>query len=307
MAEPIHLALIHGPLRAEERLLLEACARRGVRCTRMLDQRLQFDLTAPPPPFDVVLGRSVSQQRTLHTLSIFAAWGIPTINPPELLDRCNDKLRTSALLAAAGVPQPRTLIAFSPEEALAAIEQLGYPVVIKPPLGSWGRLLARVHNRQAAETLLRHKVALGGFHHGTFYIQEYVDKPGRDIRAFVIGEETICAIYRESPHWITNTARGGRATNCPVTPELAELCARVARALGGGVLAIDLFEHPERGLLVNEVNATMEFRNSIAPTGVDIPGRIIDYAIAVARGQRAPAGSLDVPRLAAEAAYCQPV
>ena len=111
---------------------------------------------------------------------------------------------------------------------------------------------------------------------------EYVRKPGRDIRAFVVGDETICAIYRRSGHWITNTARGAEASNCDVTPEIAEVCGAVARAVGGGVLAIDLFEDPDRGLLVNEVNATMEFRNSIHTTGVNIPGRIVDYALALA-------------------------
>ncbi len=284
MRHQIRIALVHGPLRAEEQLLLAEFDRRGIPCDRIYDRTVRIELAGPPWPYDLVLGRSISQQRALHIASVCAAWGIATVNPPQVLDICNDKLRTSAALAAAGVPQPRTVIAFSPEEAVAAMEELGYPVVLKPPLGSWGRLLARVNSRSTAEALLRHKVALGGFHHGTFYIQEHVEKPGRDIRAFVVGEETICAIYRTSEHWITNTARGGLASNCPVTPELAELCGRAARAVGGGVLAIDLFEHPERGLLVNEVNATMEFRNSIKPTGVDIPARIVDYALALARG-----------------------
>lgn len=286
MSHNIRIALVHGPLRAEEQLLLAEFDRRGTPCDRIPDRTVRIDLAGPPWPYDVVLCRSVSQQRALHIASVCAAWGIATVNPPQVLDVCNDKLRTSAALAAAGVPQPRAVIALSPEEALAAMEELGYPVVVKPPLGSWGRLLARVNSRAAAEALLRHKVALGGFHHGTFYIQEHVEKPGRDIRAFVVGEETICAIYRTSEHWITNTARGGRASNCPVTPELATLCARAARAVGGGVLAIDVFEHPERGLLVNEVNANTEFRNSIQPTGVNIPARIVDYVLELARGER---------------------
>jgi [lysine-biosynthesis-protein LysW]--L-2-aminoadipate ligase len=285
--ERLRVGVVYGLLRAEERLLIAALEQRGAVVERLLDRQLRLDLSTPPPRYDVVIERSVSQLRGLHVASVFEAWGVPVVNPTRILEICNDKLRTTALLAAAGIPQPRVVVAFSPEEALAAAEQLGYPVVIKPPLGSWGRLLARVHSRRAAEELLRHKRALGGFHHGTIYVQEWVPKPGRDIRAFVVGEETICAIYRTSSHWVTNTARGGRASNCPVTPELAELCGRVARALGGGVLAVDVLEHPERGLLVNEVNATMEFRNSIAPTGVDIPGRVADYVLAVARAGQA--------------------
>jgi [lysine-biosynthesis-protein LysW]--L-2-aminoadipate ligase len=153
---------------------------------------------------------------------------------------------------------------------------------LKPTVGSWGRLLSKVNDRDAAEAILEHKETLGSYHHSIFYIQEYVKKPGRDIRAFQVGPETICAIYRTSPNWITNTARGGSSSNCPITPELADLCTRAARACGGGVVALDLFEDPDRGLLVNEVNYTMEFRNSIAPTNVDIPERMVDFCMKVA-------------------------
>jgi [lysine-biosynthesis-protein LysW]--L-2-aminoadipate ligase len=156
-------------------------------------------------------------------------------------------------------------------------------VVLKPVVGSWGRLLSKINDRDAAETVLEHKDVLGSYQHSIYYIQEYVQKPGRDIRAFVIGNQTICAIYRASGHWITNTARGGQASNCPVTPELNGLCQRAARAVGGGVLAIDVLEDPDRGFLVNEVNHTMEFRNSIHTTGVDIPARVVEYVLAVGR------------------------
>jgi [lysine-biosynthesis-protein LysW]--L-2-aminoadipate ligase len=150
-------------------------------------------------------------------------------------------------------------------------------------VGSWGRLLSKINDRDAAEAILEHKETLGSYHHAIFYIQEYVQKPERDIRAFVVGDETICAIYRDSAHWITNTARGGKSSNCPVTPDLNAICVAAARAVGGGVVAIDVFEDPERGLLINEVNYTMEFRNSIAPTGVNIPGRMVDFCLKVAQ------------------------
>jgi [lysine-biosynthesis-protein LysW]--L-2-aminoadipate ligase len=177
------------------------------------------------------------------------------------------------------------MIAFTPASALDAIEQMGYPVVLKPGVGSWGRLLSKINDREAAETVLEHKQILGSYHHSIYYIQEYVDKPGRDIRAFVVGGETICAIYRDSKHWITNTARGGIASNCPVTPELNDLCVAAADAIGGGVVALDVFEDPDRGLLINEINYTMEFRNSIDTTGVNIPSRVIDYTLSVAKGR----------------------
>jgi [lysine-biosynthesis-protein LysW]--L-2-aminoadipate ligase len=161
---------------------------------------------------------------------------------------------------------------------------MGYPVVLKPAVGSWGRLLSKVNDRDAAESLLEHKTVLGSYHHSIFYIQKYVEKYGRDIRSFVVGDKCIGAIYRESPHWITNTARGGVASNCPVTDEIADLSLRAAKAVGGGVVAMDLFE-TKTGLQVNEVNYTMEFKNSITTTGVDIPKHIVDYVLKVARGE----------------------
>jgi [lysine-biosynthesis-protein LysW]--L-2-aminoadipate ligase len=230
----------------------------------------------------VVLERCIQHSRALYALSVLETWGIPTVNTFEVADVCGNKLLTTMRLIRDGVPSPRTRLAFTPESALAAVEELGYPAVLKPLVGSWGRLISRVNDRDAAESILEHKDVLGTYIHSIYYIQEYVPKPGRDIRAFVVGDETIGAIYRYSDHWITNTARGGKATKCAVTPELNDLCVRAARAVGGGVVAVDVLEAPE-GLLVNEVNYTMEFRNSIDTTGVNIPGRVVDYALGVAK------------------------
>jgi [lysine-biosynthesis-protein LysW]---L-2-aminoadipate ligase len=292
------IAVIHGKLRPEERLIFQEFERRGVEIERIDDRRIQLDLTSAPPRYDAVLGRSVSQQRTSHLLAWFDRWGIPVINSPDALSTCNDKLLTSAAVAEAGLPQPRTRVAFDVDMAMDALDELGYPAVIKPAIGSWGRLLGRVNSRDAARSLLEHKLRLGSFHHGTIYLQEYIEKAGRDIRSFVVGGDTIAAIYRSSDHWITNTARGAEATNCPVTPEIDEISRRAAEAIGGGILAVDLFEHPERGLLLNEINATMEFRNSIHTTGVDIPARIVDHVIEVANSQNVASARRRVPAIA---------
>jgi [lysine-biosynthesis-protein LysW]--L-2-aminoadipate ligase len=198
-------------------------------------------------------------------------------------DTCGDKLWTSAALKHADVPQPEVRVAFTPASAVEAIEAMGYPVVLKPVIGSWGRMVAKINDRDAAEAILEHREVLGNYQHNVFYIQEYIRKPGRDIRAFVVGERTIAAIYRSSEHWITNTARGGKGTACPVTPELDEICVRAARAVGGGVLAVDILEDTVRGYLINEVNHTMEFHTSVPATGIDIPGAVIDYTIEVGK------------------------
>jgi [lysine-biosynthesis-protein LysW]--L-2-aminoadipate ligase len=218
-------------------------------------------------------------------LRVFNDWGIPTVNTYAVAEVCGNKLLTSTALVRHGVPTPRTAVAFTPESALKAIEEMGYPVILKPPIGSWGRLLAKINDRDAAEAILEHKEILGSFHHSTYYIQEHVTKPDRDIRAFVVGDETICAIFRHSQHWITNTARGGVSSNCPVTEELSRVCVAAANAVGGGVVAIDLIETGEDSYTVLEVNYTMEFRNSIKPTGVNIPGRIVEYTLQVAEGR----------------------
>ncbi|HRA47409.1 MAG TPA: lysine biosynthesis protein LysX [Thermomicrobiales bacterium] len=280
MDNQLTVGILMSRVRVEEKLLLEELETRGVQVIRFDDRTFRLDLDQPWRQCDVFLERCINHLRALYTLRILNDWGIPTVNTFEVANTCGDKILTSSALARADLPQPRTIVAYDNESALEAIEDLGYPVVMKPAIGSWGRLLSRINDRDAAEAILEHKVTLGSFHHGAFYIQEYVNKPGRDIRSFVVDGETICAIYRDSPHWITNTARGGVATNCPVTPEIHELSARAAAAVGGGVVAVDLLES-DRGLLVNEVNYTMEFRNSIATTGVNIPARVVDYVIAV--------------------------
>ena len=231
--------------------------------------------------YDVVLERCVSHSQALASLQMLDSWGVACVNTIQVAQVCGDKLATSLALERAGVPSPLVRVAYTPEAALAAMEELGYPVVLKPAVGSWGRLLAKVNDRDAAEALLEHKTTLGSYQHAIFYIQEYIDKPGRDLRTFVVGDETICGITRSSAHWITNTARGGQSGNCPITPEIDRLSRAAAAAVGGGVVAIDLLETPTGDLLVNEVNYTMEFRNSIAPTGVNIPGHIVDYVLAV--------------------------
>ena len=276
------IGVLCSRIRVEEKLLFEALSKRGLVFDRIDDRALIFDLERAPVAYDVVLERCLHHSRALYALRLLNDWGVRTVNRYEVALTCGDKINTSAALARAGVPTPRTLVAFTPESALEAIESLGYPVVLKPAIGSWGRLLAKVSDREAAEALLEHKETLGSYQHAIFYVQEYVNKPARDIRSFVVGDETICAIYRESQHWITNTARGGRARNCPVTPEIANLSAAAARAVGGGVLAIDLLEG-SGGMLVSEVNYTMEFRNSIETTGVDIPGKIVDHVVKVGR------------------------
>ncbi len=276
------IGILCSLVRKEEKLLFDAFRARGIEYIRLDDREIILDLHQRRWDFDVVLERCINHSRALHTLKYLNDCGVKTVNTYEVANTCGDKLLTTLALIRDGVPTPRVLVAHTPESALQAIEQLGYPVVLKPAVGSWGRLLSKVNDRDAAEAILEHKETLGSYHHSIFYIQEYMEKHGRDIRSFVVGDEMICAIYRTSPHWITNTARGGIATNCPITPELHDISYRAAKSVGGGIVAIDLFETPN-GLMVNEVNYTMEFRNSIDTTGVNIPEKVVEYVLEVAR------------------------
>lgn len=290
MSSP-RVGMLLSRVRVEEKMLLEAFRRRGVPVEIYDDRRVVFELGERPPlEVDIVLERCINHSRALYALRILGDAGVPCVNEYQVALICGNKLETTSVLRARGVPTPRCLAAFTPESALEAIERLGYPAVLKPAVGSWGRLVAKVNDREAAEALLEHKEVLGSYHHSIFYVQEYVAKPGRDIRSFVIGDRTVCAIYRRSDHWITNTARGARASNCPVTDEVDRLSRQAALAVGGGIVAVDLLETPEGRIVVNEVNYTMEFRNTVPVTGVPIPDLVVEYVVAAAeRAVPAPA------------------
>jgi len=276
------IGFLYTRLRVEEKYLLEELEKhKDVEIVRINDGNLYFDIAKVPEPVDVLFERSISYSRGLYISKIYEANGVRVVNSPQVAERCGDKYVTSQILVRDGIPTPRVIMAFDEESALAAAEEIGYPFVLKPVVGSWGRLLAKAEDRSTAEAFIEHKATLG-VNHQVFYLQEYINKPGRDIRAFVVGDELVCAIYRTSENWITNTARGGVASNCPLSSDLVDICRQTARAMGGGLLAIDLFE-TANGLVVNEVNHTMEFRNSIETTGVNIPALMVEYVLSQVR------------------------
>lgn len=273
---PIRLGVLYSRLRPEEKWIFQAAERRKDVELVPLDSRKLVLSPGCAPEVDVVLDREVSQSRASATLRLLAGAGIPTVNAPEVVRVCDDKLRTSHALRAAGVPTPEVRLAFTPESALRAIEELGYPVVLKPVDGSWGRLMAKVSDRATAEAVLENKAHLRADSHRALYVQAYVDKPERDIRAYVFDDEPIDAAYRTASDWRTNAARGAVPYPCELTPELGELCQRASEAVGGGALAVDLMETPD-GFTVHEVNSAMEFKGSARVLDVDLPSRLIEY------------------------------
>ncbi|MCF8261298.1 MAG: lysine biosynthesis protein LysX [Melioribacteraceae bacterium] len=273
------IGFLHSVMRRDEKLLLEAFNKRpNIELELIDDRKLAFNISHNKFSYDTVIERAINHSRALHAIRLFESEGIKCVNNSKVATICGDKLLTSINLKEHNIPQPEVRVAFTEESALETIEDMGYPVVLKPAVGSWGRLLSKINDRDAAESILEHKAILGTYHHSIFYIQKYVAKQGRDIRSFVIGDECIAAIYRTSEHWITNTARGAVASKCEMNDEIFDLSVRAAKAVGGGVVAIDLFETDE-GYSVNEVNYTMEFKNSIDTTGVNIPDKIVDYVI----------------------------
>jgi [lysine-biosynthesis-protein LysW]---L-2-aminoadipate ligase len=280
------IAMLHTTIRGDEKLLLDAARRKNIELVPVDVRKQIFNPQTWNETFDVVLERCISTTSGMHAISFFEAIGVQVVNSSRVANICVDKFTTSLKLHAAGVPTVLFAMAFTEQEAITAIEQLGgYPVVIKPATGSWGRLLAKINDQDALEAVLEQKSVLGSPQHKAFYIQQFIEKPDRDIRVTMAGEDIICAIYRETKHWISNTARGAQARECEITPELETICKAASNAVGGGILGVDVFE-TANGFIINEVNHTTEFKNVQNVTGVDVAGAILDYCVLVAQNSR---------------------
>lgn len=269
--------LLHTTIRGDEKLLIQAAKNRGVDL-ELVDVRKQvFNPKVQTYSFDIALERCISTTLGMHAITYFESMGLPVVNSSEVADICVDKFATSLRLLDNNVATVPFAMAFTEEQAIKAIEQLGgYPVVIKPAIGSWGRLLAKINDRDALEAVLEQKQVLGTPPHKAFYIQDFIEKPDRDIRVIMAGSKVICAIYRETKHWISNTARGAEAKKCPVDKDLEAICVSASSAVGGGILGVDVFETTE-GYVINEINHTTEFKNVQRVTGVDVAVAMLDY------------------------------
>jgi [lysine-biosynthesis-protein LysW]--L-2-aminoadipate ligase len=235
---------------------------------------------------DVILLRSVSHTKNFYLAKFLEGSSTKAVNDFGTIQICGDKFLTSVELEKNGVPTPKTRVCFDDESALATIESFGYPVVMKPVVGSWGRLLSKIDNKEAAETILEHKKVLGGITHSQiFYIQEFIEKKdSSDIRAVVIGDEVVAAMKRKSDHWITNTARGADVENFKITKDFEKLVLDAAKAVSEkpSLLGVDLVE-TKNGLKVVEVNSGVEFHGLMEAAGdIDIPGKVIEFCKKIA-------------------------
>ena len=277
----INLGILASRIRLEEKLLIkEARKRKNVNLTVVDPRKITWE-RSNLQDLDVLLDREISQSRAYHVMELLSGTTVTLVNDFETVQLCGDKAFTSVKLKKHGIPTPDFRVAFDPDSALRAVEEIGYPAVLKPVDGSWGRMVAKVGNREAAESTIEHKSNLDSHYHSIYYVQEFIETGKKDIRAFVLGEEVVGAAYRESDHWITNAARGGKSKPYPSSRELEDIVTETSKIFGGGALAVDLLES-DRGLLINEINCSMEFKESMKAIDSNIPANLLDYTISQA-------------------------
>ena len=275
----LHVGVLYSRIRKDEKLLLNELRDRDHEVTKVDVRKVQFNVHEPPAALadvDIVLDRCLATSRSLYVTQFCEAYGLPVINSATTAETCADKIKNSLALAKADVPTPETDVAFTKEAALESIERFGYPCVLKPVIGSWGRLMAKLDSRTAAEAILEHKETLGHYEHKIFYIQEFVNKPGRDIRVVATDGEPVAAMARSSDHWLTNAARGATTEQFALDDRVRDLGVRANDAVGGGLLGIDLMEVGD-DYTVHEVNHTVEFKALDSVVETDVPGVVVDW------------------------------
>jgi [lysine-biosynthesis-protein LysW]--L-2-aminoadipate ligase len=280
----VQVGLLYSRVRQDEKLLLGELRERGHDVTKVDVRRERFGVQSAPEMFgglDLVVDRCLATSRSLYVTRFLESYGVPVVNGAGTAAVCADKVHTSLALADAGVPTPATEVAFTVDAALAAVESFGYPCVLKPVVGSWGRLMAKLESRSAAEAVLEHKETLGHYEHKVFYVQDFVDKPGRDVRVLAADGDPVAAMVRSSDHWLTNAANGADVAPFDLDDEAERLVAAASEAVGGGLLGVDLMETGD-GYTVHEVNHTVEFSALQEATDVDVPARVVDWLEAVA-------------------------
>ncbi len=279
----MRIGILYSRIRRDEKLLLTELRDRGHEVEKIDVRRERFGLdstTAAVDDVDLVVDRCLSTSRSLYATRFLDSYGVPVVNSPETADVCADKAKNSLALAEAGIPTPETEVAFTKESAMEAIESFGYPCVLKPVVGSWGRLMAKIDTRSAAEAILEHKETLGHYEHKVFYIQEFVDKPGRDVRVLATDGEPVAAMTRSSDHWLTNAAKGGETKSFELDETALDIVERASAAVGDGLLGVDLMEVGGAGsgrYTVHEINHTVEFKALNEASEVDVPAKVVDW------------------------------
>ena len=280
------LDILFDKLRFEEKALYNTAVKKGID-VRLVDSRNIIidtdDLDSNEFEFgDVLLQRSISHFRGQFLTYCLELCGYNVINSSRIGEICGNKLLTSMILKKSDIPTPKSYFSFNSDSAfnfISTIDLEQNPLVFKPVIGSWGRGVFPVRNKEIGKIIVEMRQESTSPFSSIFYFQELIHRPPRDIRCIVVGEKLIAAVYRYSSddEWRTNVAKGGKAELIEVTSELEELALKAARAVGAGVLGIDMMEDEKRGLVVHEINNTVEFRGASLATGIDIADMIIEY------------------------------
>ncbi|MGI0078502.1 MAG: lysine biosynthesis protein LysX [Nitrososphaerales archaeon] len=283
------IGILYDRIRWEEKELSLRLENRGAG-VQMIDGKLQvlpLDSSSFTSVPELVLERCVSFYRGLNIASTFEAHGIRVVNPSSVLGLCGNKLLTSQILSRYGIPTPRTVVAFSSESAMQAIEAVGFPCVMKPIVGSWGRHVVPIRDRETAEAMIEMREQQGDSMQTIYYIQEMIKRPPRDIRCIVVGDDVVTSVYRysASDSWKTNVALGGRTEPCKLTSELEDIVLKASQAVGKGILGVDVMEREGGEYVVHEVNGTVEFKGAQTATTFSIADRMADYALSLSRTQ----------------------
>ena len=274
------ITVLYDTIRWEEKSLLEAGKKKNVNLEMVDCKKLSLDLDSQVKDYGMVIQRCVSYYRNLHSTAGLEGMGAKVINCLNTGIFAGNKLFTHMLLKKHGVSTPYATVSFSKEAALESLEKQGYPKIIKPTVGSWGRMVSKINDADSAEGIIESREKMYPIYQ-IHYLEEFVQRPPRDIRAIVVGDKVVAAIYRSSGNgsWKTNMALGGVAEECKVSNEMEDICIKAKNAVQGQIVGVDLMESKDKGLVVHEVNNTTEFKNTVRVCEVDIPSLMIDYAI----------------------------
>ena len=272
------ITALYDTIRLEEKLLIESAKKNDIDLEMVDCKKMFVDLNDKKNFDGPVLQRCVSYYRNLHSTAAIEGQGTKVVNCLHTGIFAGNKLFTHMLLQKIGVPTPDATVAFSKDSALEALDKNGFPKIIKPTVGSWGRMVSKINDMDSAEGIIDGREAMYPIHQ-VHFLEEFVERPPRDIRVIVIGDNVAAAIYRNSGdgNWKTNTHLGGSAEICEITNELEDICIKAKDAVRGDIVGIDLMESNEKGMVVHEINNTTEFRNVVRVTGVDIPKLMLEY------------------------------
>ncbi len=267
----------------EEKVLLKQSEKEGLKLNLAFINDLSLPISAECSGLrqdwkqKLVLQRVMGFFDAYYSTALLENWGVQIINSFKTISLCGDKIITSLNLLRRKVPTPKTFVAFDKEQALKTMEKIGFPCILKPSIGSWGRLVAKVNDYESGKAVLEDRELLGNSYQKVYYVQEYI-KNTRDIRVFVVGDEVVAAMYRYNAEkdWRSNLAVNGKAIKCKITPEITEISLKASDAVYGEIVGIDLIEKGDK-LLVHEVNHSPQFRGLTFATGQNIAGKIISY------------------------------